>query len=108
MIVYQGDCSLPPLEYETCAFWIDLPLHVKRALEAEGLCPFSSMHAANHALLAVAPLYAQCDATDIATEHAINRSALLQPFRLMVGLCTCLFCLVSVWSLSRDVFPADV
>lgn len=73
------------MEYETCAFWVDLPLHVKRCLEREGLCPFSSMHAANHALLAVAPLFAQCDASDVATEHSIDRSALTQPFRLMVS-----------------------
>jgi len=42
------------------------------------------MHAANHALLAVAPLHAQCDATDLASEHSIDRSALTQPFRIMV------------------------
>lgn len=75
---------MPPLEYETCAFWVDLPVQVKRTLEAERLCPISSIHAANHALLAVSPLFAQCDAADLDTEHSIAHSALEQTFRIMV------------------------
>ena len=80
----QGDCSLPPLQNETSAFWVDLPLHIKRAVETQGLCPLASIHAASHAIAAVAPWFAQCDTTDLDTEHASIDSALVQPFRIMV------------------------
>jgi ATP-dependent helicase YprA (DUF1998 family) len=29
-----GESSLPPMEFQTRAFWIDLPLQCKRAIEA--------------------------------------------------------------------------
>lgn len=65
----SGDCSLPPLEYNTRAFWIDLPLVLKRALEDKGLSVSASLHAVNHALAVVACLFANCDVNDVATEH---------------------------------------
>lgn len=82
----QGDCSLPPLEFETSAFWIDLPLRIKVQLEAAGLNAIACIHAANHAILAMTPLYAQCDITDVDTEHSIADSAISKPFRIMVSL----------------------
>jgi ATP-dependent helicase YprA (DUF1998 family) len=60
-IIEKCECSLPPLEYETVAFWIDLPLSVKKALEEEGLCPMECIHGANHVLESLCPFFAQCD-----------------------------------------------
>ena len=44
----EGECSLPNLEFETTAMWIDLPLSTKQALDAEGIDVMASIHAVNH------------------------------------------------------------
>jgi ATP-dependent helicase YprA (DUF1998 family) len=76
------------LEYDTCAMWVDLPLSIKKQLEVRQLCPIASVHAANHAVLSVAPLHAQCDSSDLGTEHplvpATASTVSTAPFRLMV------------------------
>ena len=41
----KGECSLPPLQYETTACWVDVPLGVKKALEAAGWNLQASIHA---------------------------------------------------------------
>jgi ATP-dependent helicase YprA (DUF1998 family) len=68
--------------------WVDLPLSIKKQLELRRLCPTASVHAANHAVLSVSPLYAQCDGSDLGTEHplvhATASTAAAAPFRLMV------------------------
>lgn len=84
----KGDCSLPPLEYETSAFWIDIPLLIKRALQSKGVSPLSAIHAANHAILAVGPMFAQCDSNDLDTEHIVEVPAAAgehTAFRIMVN-----------------------
>ena len=60
-VMEQCECTLPPLEYETIACWIDLPLSIKKTLEEEGFCPLECMHGVNHILVALCPVYAQCD-----------------------------------------------
>jgi ATP-dependent helicase YprA (DUF1998 family) len=72
------------LEYDPAACGIDLPLQIKRQLEQRGFCTTACIHAANHAILAMSPLYAQCDITDIDTEHTTVTPALTTPSRLMV------------------------
>jgi hypothetical protein len=66
-------------------------LQIKRQLEQRGFCTTACIHAANHAILAMSPLYAQCDITDIDTEHTTVTPALTTPSRLMV--CCALHCL---------------
>jgi ATP-dependent helicase YprA (DUF1998 family) len=61
-IMETCECSLPPLEYETLAFWIDLPLEIKKSLEEESLNPLEAIHGANHVLESLCTLFAQCDA----------------------------------------------
>lgn len=112
-ILEMGLFSLPPLEYETRAFFIDLGLDVQQAVrhtfardttrttdpahalqsfmpapqlsasadpgtgfvgvwwqvEAAGRCYVAGIHAVNHALLSVTPLFLLCDTGDIDTEH---------------------------------------
>ena len=78
------ECSLPPMEYETCAFWIDLPVAIKRKLELDGFGVSACMHTANHVLVSISNIYAQCDVNDIATEHDTPSNTRSHPFRVML------------------------
>jgi DEAD/DEAH box helicase domain-containing protein len=68
-IIEEGEFKLPPLEMETQAIWIDIPLKVRRALEERGFDIWASLHAANHVLVTVAAVESLCDAGDIDCEH---------------------------------------
>lgn len=83
-IFEHGECSLPPLEYETTAVWFDLPMRIKAELEAEDICPVASMHAANHLLVSIGPLRGHCDACDLGTEHDVSQEAHGHLFRMML------------------------
>ena len=90
----EGTCCLPNLEFETKGVWIDLPLSVKKALQAEGFNAVDAVHAVNHILITVAPLLLFSDESDIATEHdLISGSRILLYDRLAggVGACDVLF-----------------
>lgn len=65
----RGECQLPPLEYETQAFWIFIPASIKMKLEAMGHNVTIAAHSANHAIVALLPSLLACDAGDICTEH---------------------------------------
>jgi ATP-dependent helicase YprA (DUF1998 family) len=55
----EGECSLPPLEFETTAVWIDLPLIAKKKMDAAGHDITASIHAVNHVLVSISPLFAE-------------------------------------------------
>ena len=55
----EGECSLPNLEFETTAVWIDLPLAAKKAMDAVGFDVMASIHAVNHLLVSVSSLFAE-------------------------------------------------
>ena len=55
----EGECSLPNLEFETTAVWIDLPLIAKQKMDAEGYDVLASIHAVNHVLTSISPLFAE-------------------------------------------------
>ena len=97
----EGTCCLPNLEFETKGVWIDIPLSVKKALQAEGFNATDAVHAVNHILITVAPLLLFSDESDIATEHdLISGSRILLYDRLAggVGACDELFS-------TPDMFP---
>eukprot|EP01033_Poteriospumella_lacustris_P002280 gene2280-1664_t len=84
-----GECSLPPLEYETTAVWVDLPVKLKHTLDRDlGICSIASMHAANHILLQCGALIGQsgCDVSDLGTEHDLSAEvrADTHPFRMLL------------------------
>lgn len=92
-------CSLPQLSYDTQAFWFDLPLHIKRSIDENGMNTAGAIHGVNHILLVLAQVYCQCDSADLETEHLPQTSALSQPFRVLIydkrpgglGLCRMLY-----------------
>jgi DEAD/DEAH box helicase domain-containing protein len=57
---------LPPSSYETNALWLELPDEIPQALAANGRNPMGSLHAVEHAALALVPLFALCDRFDLA------------------------------------------
>ncbi len=58
--------DLPPTSYETTALWLELPDEIPRALAESGANPMGSLHAVEHAALALLPLFALCDRFDVA------------------------------------------
>jgi DEAD/DEAH box helicase domain-containing protein len=60
---YQLD--LPPMTFETVGLWFEVPDGLKAAVEAKGLHFMGSIHAVEHAMIGLFPLYALCDRSDI-------------------------------------------
>lgn len=55
----------PPLVFETVGFWVELPRALPDAMTAEGLHFMGGIHAAEHASIALFPLLAISDRSDI-------------------------------------------
>ena len=60
---------MPPVEYGTRGFWVEIPPETKRRLEAEGRDFLAGMHGATHAIKSAVPLHILCDPGDIDCEH---------------------------------------
>ena len=70
--ISRSELSLPDMEYDTFAFWLDC--------DAEVLGPTMTgedfghgVHALSHAILAVAPLFVPCVMSDVQCDHSIYR-----------------------------------
>jgi len=83
-IAEMGQFSLPPLEYETRAFWIDVPSHIQVRVEEQNLNFVSSIHGVNHLLVSFAPLFVLCEPEDIDTEHTYEFQQRPRPPRIIV------------------------
>ncbi len=57
--------DLPEQTFETVALWFTLPEALRRRVEAEGHDWAGGLHAAEHALIAMTPVYAMCDRWDV-------------------------------------------
>jgi len=100
-----GECSFPPLEYETQGFWIDLPTQLIQQYRGQEERMQSSIHALNHVLLSASALLSSgvlstnttssscsnCDfdlqSNDLATEHIFissSDSIRTAPYRIML------------------------
>lgn len=83
-LLEHGSCSLPPLEYDTTAFWIDLPANVLGLLTRGGHGAAASTHAANHALVRTAQLVAHCDSNDVGCQHPSEHASGIESNRMLV------------------------
>ncbi|MBN2053810.1 DEAD/DEAH box helicase, partial [bacterium] len=69
--IFTGDnvgrfpLELPPLAFETNGAWMQVSDKVRAALEARGLHYMGSLHAFEHAALAIFPLISICDRYDL-------------------------------------------
>jgi DEAD/DEAH box helicase domain-containing protein len=57
--------DLPPQSFETQGLWIEIPDPLARRVGAEGLHFMGGIHAAEHAMIALFPLFALCDRGDV-------------------------------------------
>lgn len=58
--------SLPPLTFSTVGMWFTIPEKIKNFVQKTMQWDFSGgLHAVEHAIIAMAPLYAMCDRWDI-------------------------------------------
>ena len=76
--------SLPPLEFDSRGTWVDVPASAIEKMASLNLDARSGVHAANHALLIVAPLFVVSDPSDISTEHVYPRQHRPRPLRLIL------------------------
>ncbi len=64
-VIGEEPLDLPPQHFPTVALWFDLPLEaMNRVVEAQ-LDFAGGLHAAEHAAIAILPLFALCDRNDI-------------------------------------------
>ena len=63
--ISEHQIDLPPVIYETIGLWIQPSSVVPKALEAANYHLMGSLHAMEHASLALMPLFALCDRNDL-------------------------------------------
>ncbi|MBM4285047.1 MAG: DEAD/DEAH box helicase [Deltaproteobacteria bacterium] len=61
----QAPLELPPQVFETVGMWLEVPDPVKQAVYQEGLHFMGGIHALEHALISMFPLFALADRHDI-------------------------------------------
>jgi len=64
-VIGEEPLDLPPQVFPTVALWFDLPPKVVARLDKEQLDFAGGLHAAEHAAIAILPLFALCDRNDI-------------------------------------------
>ncbi len=64
-IIGEEPLDLPPIRFPTTSLWFDLPEDAVVKLETAGLDFAGGLHAAEHAAIAILPLFALCDRNDI-------------------------------------------
>ena len=57
--------ALPPTAIETTGLWLEIPDEIPAALRAANLHPMGGLHAIEHAVLGLFPLFALCDRHDV-------------------------------------------
>jgi len=64
-VIGEESLDLPPQHFPTVALWFDLPPDTMARLVKEQLDIAGGLHAAEHAAIAILPLFALCDRNDI-------------------------------------------
>jgi len=64
-VIGEEPLDLPPQHFPTVALWFDLPAKVNDKLASAQLDFAGGLHAAEHAAIAILPLFALCDRNDI-------------------------------------------
>ncbi|GMQ11009.1 hypothetical protein CsSME_00053793 [Camellia sinensis var. sinensis] len=78
------DLLLPTYSYESQAVWIRVPQSIKAAVEIKNLSFRAGLHAADHALLNVIPLYIICNSSDLASECVNPHDSRYVPERILL------------------------
>ncbi|MDR0493121.1 MAG: DEAD/DEAH box helicase [Nitrososphaerota archaeon] len=64
-VIKRIPLNLPPLTFSTVGLWFIVPDEVKEEIENRGLDFGGGLHAVEHAMIAMAPIFAMCDRWDI-------------------------------------------
>jgi DEAD/DEAH box helicase domain-containing protein len=64
-VIGEESLDLPPQSFETLAFWFGIPTRIQEMIRRQGLDLAGGLHAAEHASIAMLPLFALCDRNDI-------------------------------------------
>jgi DEAD/DEAH box helicase domain-containing protein len=73
-IIGEEPLDLPPQIFDTIALWFDLPAEVVTQLTKDQLDFAGGLHAAEHATIAMLPLFALCDRNDLGGVSTIFHS----------------------------------
>lgn len=90
------DLDTPPFVRQTQGMWIDVPASGLELFKRKGLNPAEAIHAAEHAVLNLAPLFAMSSSGDVKTEckvaekeYASKPTTRKRPARLARVTCVC-------------------
>ena len=64
-VIKRTPLSLPPLSFSTVGLWFIVPDVIREEIEAQGLDFDGGLHAVEHAMIAMSPIFAMCDRWDI-------------------------------------------
>ena len=64
-VIKRQPLNLPPLSFQTVGMWFIIPDEIKKEIEDQGLDFDGGLHAAEHAMIAMSPIFAMCDRWDI-------------------------------------------
>ena len=64
-VITRNPLSLPPLTFSTVGLWFIIPDEVRDEIETQGLDFQGGIHAIEHAMIAISPIFAMCDRRDI-------------------------------------------
>jgi DEAD/DEAH box helicase domain-containing protein len=64
-VVERKPLNLPPLSFSTVGMWFIIPDEIKKEIEDRQLNFDGGLHAVEHAMIAMSPIFAMCDRWDI-------------------------------------------
>ena len=64
-VIKRQPLHLPPLSFSTVGMWFIIPDEIRLEIEAKGLDFAGGLHAVEHAMIAMSPIFAMCDRWDI-------------------------------------------
>ena len=65
VVLKKTPLILPPLSFSTIGLWFIIPEKIKEDIEAQGLDFEGGIHAVEHTMIALSPIFAMCDRWDI-------------------------------------------
>jgi DEAD/DEAH box helicase domain-containing protein len=64
-VIKRQPLHLPPLSFSTVGVWFIVPDEIRDEIESQGLDFAGGLHAVEHAMIAMSPIFAMCDRWDI-------------------------------------------
>ncbi len=65
VVIKKHTLDLPSSSFQTVGFWFTVPEQIREEIEEKGLNFDGGLHALEHAIIAMAPMFAMCDRWDI-------------------------------------------